>query len=141
MTPSPITPGDSLAAVASAIGEIALSMPPSKEGSKLFELRTRLERIDAEMRLTNEELSGAVGQYYELTKELRAKLAACESALKGLYDMYSHAWDLSDGSGLIMLADSIPRFEAAHHAAHLALGYPELICDEDDDIASRAAGE
>lgn len=104
----------------------------------------RIERLDAEMReallIANQrgdEWRRKFNDDTDTIAELRARLEACEKALKGLYDMYSHAWDLADGSGLIMLADSIPRFEAAHNAAHLALGYPELIGDEEDELASR----
>jgi hypothetical protein len=69
---------------------------------------------------------------------LRAQVDGLRAALKGLYDMYTHAWDLADGSGLVMLADSIPRFESAHSAAHLALGYPPLVTVEDIEAADAA---
>lgn len=41
-------------------------------------------------------------------------------ALGELHGMYSYAWDLVDG-GLMMFADSIPKFEAAHAKAAKAL--------------------
>lgn len=41
-------------------------------------------------------------------------------ALEELHGMYSYAWDLVDG-GLMMFADSIPKFEAAHAKAAKAL--------------------
>lgn len=52
--------------------------------------------------------------------ETQQQLAAVRAALKGLSDMYSHAWDSVDGN-LLMIGDSIPRFEAAHEAAMQAL--------------------
>lgn len=41
---------------------------------------------------------------------------ALRAALKGLSDMYGHAWDLVDG-GLFMNESSTARFEKAHKAA------------------------
>ena len=41
-------------------------------------------------------------------------------ALSGLSKMYASAWDLVDG-GLVMLPDSIPKFEKAHSIAYATL--------------------
>lgn len=42
-------------------------------------------------------------------------------ALAGLSDMYAHAWDRADGA-LVMMPESVKRFEAAHEKARAALG-------------------
>lgn len=60
--------------------------------------------------------------------ECAAEIARLRSALEGLSNMYSYAWDLADG-GLMMMPDSIPKFEAAHAAARTALGFNDI--DED----------
>lgn len=64
------------------------------------------------------------------------------SALKGLSDMYTHAWDLADG-GLMMMESSMDRFEKAHQVAYDVLNpdHP-LISDEDDedDVAAASTG-
>ena len=52
--------------------------------------------------------------------ELKKRISTLEIALRELSAMYSHAWDAVDGS-LLMLPESIPRFEAAHRAAEAAL--------------------
>lgn len=58
------------------------------------------------------------------------------AALKELDAMYAHCWDLVDG-GLTIMPPSIPRFEAAHFAARVAIrraeGATECICDWADD--------
>lgn len=57
--------------------------------------------------------------------QLEQKLETLRKALRGLERMYSDAWD-GVGGGLVIL--DIPRFEAAHKAAHkaarIALGTP-----------------
>lgn len=50
-------------------------------------------------------------------------------ALKGLSDMYARTWDRADGA-LVMMPDSVPRFEQAHRAALIALGEPVYDIDE-----------
>lgn len=52
---------------------------------------------------------------------LLSRIRELEEALRGLSNMYTHAWDLADGGGLIMLPPSIERFEASHEAARAAL--------------------
>lgn len=42
-------------------------------------------------------------------------------ALRGLSEMYVHAWDIVDG-GLMMMGESVPMFEEAHEKARAALG-------------------
>lgn len=65
------------------------------------------------------------------------------SALKGLSDMYTHAWDLAEG-GLMMMESSMDRFEKAHQVAYDVLNpdHP-LISDEDDedDVAAASDGD
>lgn len=49
------------------------------------------------------------------------ELANCAvDSLRELSDMYQHAWDTDNGN-LVMLAESIPRFEAAHGKAQAFL--------------------
>ncbi len=43
------------------------------------------------------------------------------AALKGLSDMYARTWDRVDGA-LVMMPETIDRFEAAHEKASVALG-------------------
>lgn len=68
-----------------------------------------------------------------LTEARTDEVLQLRAALKDLTDMYTHAWDLVDG-GLIMLPPSIPRFEAAHNAAMLALGI-KLVDPEEEEAA------
>ncbi len=56
---------------------------------------------------------------YGLAADMIDSLAA---ALKGLSDMYSFSWDLVDGGLMMMPERGVPKFEAAHKAALLALG-------------------
>ena len=42
------------------------------------------------------------------------------AALRGLSEMYVHSWDLVSG-GLVMLGDSLPKFERAHETARALL--------------------
>ena len=44
------------------------------------------------------------------------------AALKGLSDLYSYAWDRVDGGLMMMPEGGVPKFEAAHKAALIALG-------------------
>lgn len=44
-------------------------------------------------------------------------------ALQGLSDMYARTWDRVDGA-LLMMPESVARFEAAHRKAFVALGDP-----------------
>ncbi|WP_162730861.1 hypothetical protein [Achromobacter xylosoxidans] len=60
-------------------------------------------------------------------EELRRRAMAAEElancavdSLRKLSDMYQHAWDTDNGN-LVMLAESIPRFEAAHGKAQAFL--------------------
>lgn len=52
--------------------------------------------------------------------ELREQRDELLAALKELSAMYTHTWDSVNGD-LLMLVDSIPRFEAAHEKARAAL--------------------
>lgn len=58
----------------------------------------------------NTQGDGGIAACSARLKEENRRLRA---ALKGLSDMYGHAWDLADG-GLIMTKASMSRFEAAH---------------------------
>jgi hypothetical protein len=49
------------------------------------------------------------------------EIVKLRAALKGLSDIYTSAFDLVDG-GLILLPDSVPRYEAANKMAMEALG-------------------
>lgn len=62
---------------------------------------------------TIHKLAGADG-------EDRVELAELIEAAKAISDMYTHAWDLTDG-GLLMMASSVPRFEERHAALTAAL--------------------
>lgn len=62
--------------------------------------------------------------------ECRHEIERLRGALEGLSAMYSSAWDLSDGGGLIMLPPSMERFEAAHAAARVALGFKDVDPEE-----------
>ena len=62
---------------------------------------------------TIHKLAGADG-------EDRVELAELIEAAKAVSDMYTHAWDLTDG-GLLMMASSVPRFEERHAALTAAL--------------------
>jgi hypothetical protein len=73
-------------------------------------------------------------------KTMLARIAELEAALRGLSDMYSHAWDLVAG-GLVMQPPSIPRFEEAHRVARIALGHPFVGDDGSDPDAAAALGE
>lgn len=59
---------------------------------------------------------------------LRAQLAEALAALKGLSDLYGHAWDRVDGA-LVMMGDSVDRFEKAHADAYDVLN-PGALTDE-----------
>jgi len=61
-----------------------------------------------------------------------AEVDGLRSALKGLSDMYTWAWDKVDG-GLMMSSSGVERFEKAHQRAYEVL-YPDrpLITDEDE---------
>lgn len=52
----------------------------------------------------------------DIAREIEQERDALRAALKGLSDMYGHAWDLIDG-GLFMNESSTARFEKAHKAA------------------------
>jgi hypothetical protein len=62
------------------------------------------------------------------------------SALKGLSDMYSHAWDLVDG-GLMMHGSSVERFESAHNAAYALLNPDHPLITGDKEEEERAAAQ
>jgi hypothetical protein len=52
------------------------------------------------------------------------------TALAGLEAMYVYTWDRVDGA-LVMMPDAIPKFEAAHKAARVALGIHLIEIDEE----------
>lgn len=77
-------------------------------------------------------IAASVNVIRRLEKEnraLRSQLAIKDKALADLSNMYSHAWDLVDG-GLMMMPDSIPKFEDAHAAARKALDFNDIELDE-----------
>lgn len=53
-----------------------------------------------------------------------AHTAELRGALKELSDMYAHAWDTVNGD-LLMMGDSVKRFEKAHDRARAALAVPD----------------
>lgn len=73
---------------------------------------------------------------------LAAEGQRLREALQGLSDMYTHAWDTTEG-GLHMMAPSVERFDKAHAAARIALGKP--LCgdlgEDSEDAALHAGGE
>ena len=85
------------------------------------------------------ERDGAVGVQVAVTEELTrilddakrgaraessAAFEAMRKALEELSEMYTHAWDLTNG-GLTMLGGSMDRFERAHENARAALAAAE----------------
>lgn len=64
-------------------------------------------------------------------RELGARIVELERALTELSEMYTHAWDLTDG-GLIMMGPSVARFETAHANARRALGFNDLELEDED---------
>ncbi len=86
--------------------------------------RGLVERLRASARQCLSSLYADV--YNEAADALEASLAREErlrSALKGLSDMYVNTWDLVNGD-LVMPADGVERFEAAHAKARAALSTP-----------------
>jgi hypothetical protein len=51
---------------------------------------------------------------------LAASAPSLLAALRALSDMYTHAWDRTDGA-LVMSGSSVPKFEAVHEAARSAI--------------------
>lgn len=58
--------------------------------------------------------------YKAIIEAEREKVRKLREALKGLSDMYTYAWNLTEG-GLIMFPESVDRFEVAHAKAKQAL--------------------
>ena len=73
MTPSPITPGDSLAAVVAELRSFERGY--SYDTNRLAD---RIERLDAEMHTERSDLDAECNRWMEVNEQFRAKLAACE---------------------------------------------------------------
>lgn len=65
----------------------------------------------------------------DLAEEAANEIERLQEALQGLSDMYARTWDRVDGA-LVMMPDSVARFEAAHKKASIALGQSQ---DEPSD--------
>ena len=145
MTPSPITPGDSLAAVVAELDTIIAQHRLHGDPclwtfvEPMTALRDRIERLDAEMRKERQawrEIAGrrgkSVAPYLLEIKSLRAKLAACERDA-------TRYWFLRAGDGCDV------SIEEADDDGDMVFvgGYEAAALDEAIDIAlaSRAAGE
>lgn len=68
--------------------------------------------------------------HWGLLKEAATEIEKHLAALRQVDELYSHAWDRTDG-GLSMFGSSVPKFETAHKAVREALGIKLLAYEED----------